>query len=138
MITNEQKRKLIKEAKGALKNSYATKNNSNYSAAVLTKNGNIYPAVSYFSDTYTLTLHGEQAALSHAASHGEGEILAIAIASNEKKAKGEFTNPCNLCKQLMYESQRRTGISMLVILTNEHDETKDVQLDEMFSYPWPA
>lgn len=138
MISQDQKEKLVKEAKRALKNDYAVKNNSNYSAAVLTKEGNIYAAVSYFSDTYTLTLHGEQAALVHAASHGEGDIIAIAVASNEKKPKGEFTNPCHMCKQLLYESQKRSGIKMEIILSNNEDETKELLLDKMISYPWPA
>lgn len=138
MITNEEIERLVLEAKKALKNPYAIKNNINYSASVLTKDGSIYSGISYFSDTYTLTLHGEQAALAHAAFHGEGEIIALAVASNEKKGKGEFTNPCNLCKQLMYESQRRSNISMLIILSNNNNEIKQIKLDEMISYPWPA
>jgi cytidine deaminase len=138
MIGVDQKEALVKAAKEVLENNYATKNNSKYSAAVLTKAGNIYPAISYFSDTYSLTLHGEQSALSHAASHGEGEIIAIAIASKEIKKLGEFTNPCHMCKQLLYESIRNSNLSMLVILTNEHNETKEVMLNEMISYPWPV
>lgn len=85
MITKSQKRALVKAAKTVLTNEYATKNNGNYGAAVLTKAGNIYAGVSYFSDTYTLTAHGEQAALIHAASHSEGEIVAIAVSSKEDK-----------------------------------------------------
>jgi cytidine deaminase len=138
MITQEQKDSLIKAAKEVLQNDYARKNNGNYSAAVLTKNGNIYAAVSYFSDTYSLTLHGEQVVLVHSAAHGEGEIVAIAIASNEEKASGEFTNPCHMCKQLLYESSKRNDIPMLTILTNNKGETKEVQLVDMISYPWPA
>lgn len=138
MITPEQKERLIKAAKEALKNPYAKSYEVVYAAAVLTSKGTIYSAISYYSDTYTLTLHGEHAALSHAASHGEGEIIAIAIASTEPKNKGEFTNPCNLCKQLLYENQRRSTIEMLVILTNNYGETKEVELNDMISYPWPA
>ena len=58
-----------------------------YAAAVLTKSGNVYAAAQYFSDTYSLTLHGEQCALVHAAAHGEGEITAMACLSNEKLQK---------------------------------------------------
>lgn len=138
MITPAQKELLVKEAKGALKNPYPKDAQVVYSAAVLTKKGNIYSAAQYFSDTYSLTLHGEQCALVHAAAHGEGEIIAVAVASTEPKNKGEFTNPCHLCKQLLYESQRRSGIEMLIILTNNHDETQEVKLPDMISYPWPA
>lgn len=138
MITQSQKASLIKSAKDALKNDFAVKNKSNYSAAVLTKKSNIYSAVSYFSDTYSLTLHGEQAALAHAAAHGEGEIIAIAVASNEEKDKGKFTNPCHMCKQLLYESSKKSGHEMLIILSNNHDEVQEVKLKNMISYPWPA
>ncbi len=138
MITDDQKESLVKSAAEALENDYAIKNNAKYSAAVLTSSGNIYAAVSYFSDTYTLTAHGEQAALIHAAAHGEGEIVAIAIAGKEEKGKGEFTNPCHLCKQLLYETSRRNNLPMLVILANNQGEVKVVELSEMISYPWPA
>ncbi len=138
MIDEQKKKELVESAREALKNPLGGKSATIYTAAVLTPSGNIYPGISYFSDTYTLTLHGEQAALSHAASHGENHILAIAVASTEVKQKGEFTNPCHLCKQLLYETQRNSTIPLLVILTNNHNETKEIPLDEMISYPWPA
>ena len=137
MINSSQKDKLIAAAKEALNNEYAIKNNGNYSAAVLTSNGNIYSGISYFSDTYSLTLHGEQAALAHAASHGEGEIIAIAVASNEEKKSEEFTNPCHMCKQLLYETSKRNSLPLLVILTNNLNETKEVDLKDMILYSWP-
>lgn len=137
MITQTQKDLLVKSAKEALKNEYAVKNRGHYSAAVLTTAGNIYPGVSYYSETHSLTLHGEQAALVHAAAHGESEIIAIAIASREIKNSGEFTNPCHMCKQLLYESSRRNNLPMLIILSNNVDEVKEVPLEDMISYPWP-
>ena len=138
MISEKQKKKLIEEAKKALKNVYPKSQESAYSAAVLTKSGNIYSAASYVSVTYSLTLHGEQSVLAHAAAHGESNIVAIAITSNEVLQKGEFTPPCHMCKQILYESQLHSKIKMLVILANQHDEIKEVMLDEMASYPWPA
>ncbi len=137
MVQEDAIKKLVLEAKEALKNPLGKGSSTVYTAAVLSDKGNIYPGISYFSDTYSLTLHGEQAALSHAASHGEEKILAIAVASTEDKKSGEFTNPCHMCKQLLYESQRRSNIPMTVILTNKHGETKEIKLDDMLSYPWP-
>jgi len=136
-MKNELKQKLIQEAKNALANPYPKDNPMVYSAAVLTKKGNIYSAAQYFSDTFSLTLHGEQCALVHAAAHGEGEIVAMAITSTEKLKKGEFTYPCHMCKQLLWESYRRSKIPMTIILVNNHDEVKEVFLSEMISYPWP-
>lgn len=138
MISAERKKKLISEAKKALMNAYPTSHEAAYSAAVLTKSGNVYSAASYVSDTYSLTLHGEQSVLAHAAAHGENDIIAIAIASNEELKKGEFTPPCHMCKQILYESQLHSKVKMLVILANQHGETKEVMLDKMISYPWPS
>ncbi len=131
------KDKLIHEAKKALKNPYPKDNLMVYSAAVLTKKGNIYSSAQYFSDTLSLTLHGEQCALVHAAAHGEGQIVAMAMTSTEKLKKGEFTYPCNMCKQLLWESFRRSKIPMIIILINNHDEIKEIPLSEMIVYPWP-
>ncbi len=137
-ITKVQKEKLVSEAKKALKNVYPKDNPLVYSAAVLTKKGNIYSASNYGSDTASLTLHAEQAALSHAAAHGESGIVAIAITSNEPVRKGEFTAPCHMCKQLLWESYLRSKIPMLIILANQHGETKEIALDDMMPFPWPA
>lgn len=137
-ITKAQKRELVRQAAEALKNPHAKAYPNVYAAAALTTGNNIYSAINYFSDTYTLTLHAEPSALAHAANHGESEILSIAITSTEPLEKGQFTNPCHLCKQILYESQRRSGIRMLVILANTYAETKELFLDEMAAYPWPV
>ncbi len=137
-VTQEQKQKLIGEAVLALQNPYPKDSRNSYAAAVLTDTGNIYSANYYDSDTRSLTLHGEQCALVHAAAHGEGNIVAIAITSNTTQESGEFTAPCHMCKQLLWESQLRSKIPMLIILRNSHDETKEVMLDELMPMPWPA
>ena len=62
-------------------------NDARFGAAVLTKKGNIYSSGQYYSDTYSLTLHAEQAALAHAAAHGEYDITAIAVVGNESAKK---------------------------------------------------
>ena len=137
MITQQQKDKLMEEAKKALKNPYPKDAKVVYSAAVLTKSGNIYSSAQYFSDTLSLTLHSEQSALAHAAAHGEGEIIAVAVTSNENLAEQEFCYSCNMCKQLFYESQRRSGIPMTLIFFNQHGEAQELKLDDIISYPWP-
>jgi len=137
MITPQQKERLMEEAKKALHNPYPKDAKTIYSAAVLTKAGNIYSSAQYFSDTYSLTLHAEQSALAHAASHGEGEISAVAITSNEGLKKGEFCYSCHMCKQLFYESQRRSGIPMVLIFFNQHGDIQELKLDDMITYPWP-
>ena len=108
-ITQELKEKLINEAKKALTVCYPKDSAYSYSAAVLTDSGEIYSAANYASFTHSLTLHGEQCALVHAASHGEGIIHAIVVTSNEELAIGEFTAPCHMCK-LPRHKWARSGV----------------------------
>ncbi len=137
MINEEEKKKLVSEAKDALSNCYPKDSPHKYAAAVLTEAGNIYSAGSYGSFTASLTLHGEQSALVHAATHGEGVIKAIAVASNEENKLGEFTAPCHMCKQLLWGSRLRSNEPLLIILSNDHGETKEVFIDELMLLPWP-
>lgn len=137
MITTELKAKVIEEAKRALLYPYPKDTKTVYASAVLTDQGKVFGAASYFSDTFSLTLHGEQAALAHAAAHGEGNITALVSISNQPVEKGEFVYPCHMCKQLCYESSRRSNLPMLIIMVNCHDEVKEVNLSDMISYPWP-
>lgn len=130
--------KLIAEAIKALDNRYPKNAPFAYAAAVLTTTGNIYSASNYGSATASLTLHAEQSALAHAAAHGEGSIMAIAVASTEELSTGEFTPPCHMCKQLLWESHLNSQLPMLLILTNQHGETKEVDLLEIIPMPWPA
>jgi cytidine deaminase len=138
MITDSQKEQLIQEAILALKNCYPKDSSSSYAAAVLTESGEVYSAASYASDTASLTLHGEQSTLAHAAAHGEGTIRAMAVASTEHLKAGEFTAPCHMCKQLLWESRLRSGVPLLIILANNHGETKEVYIDDLMPLPWPV
>jgi len=68
-----------------------------YGSAVLTKSGKIFFAANYWSYTASLVLHAEQAALAHAAAHGENDIVAIASVSTEGD-EGDFCGPCGICR----------------------------------------
>lgn len=135
-FTDIKKLTLMRAASEALKNPYPKDTKTVYAAAVLTSKGNIYASAQYFSDTYSLTLHAEQAALAHAAAHGEGEIVAIATTSNEPK--GEWSYPCHMCKQLLWESRIRSGLPMLIINFDQNGRNEELYLDEMMQFPWPA
>src|SRR3990167_6102896 len=114
---------LIQEAIRALDTSHPQHpENLRFGAAVLTKTGHIYSASAYWSDTATLTLHAEQAALVHAAAHGERDIIAIVCVSTEDESGKKICHPCGLCKQLIYESTRHSGIDIEVIMANLQGE----------------
>lgn len=141
-MTEEQQKLLIKEAIQGMKNAFTGTNkpeDRRFGAAVLTKQGNVYGAGAYFSDTYSLTLHGEQAALAHAAAHGEYAIEAIAIIGNAPAKPGDSIYPCHMCKQLLWESHLRSHLNTKILLLDEKGTVLEtLQLLDIMNYPWPA
>jgi len=116
-------RRMFQIANEARKNTFPEKGEG-FTAIVLTKRGNIYPGISYCSDTYTLTMHAEAVALAHAAIHGETEIIAI-------------TGPnCHICKQLIWENSLRSGIDVVIVM-EEEGEIKQTLISKLMPYPWP-
>lgn len=141
-LTEQQEKRLIRAAQEGMRNAFTGTNKSDdirYGAAVLTKKGNIYSSGQYYSDTYSLTLHAEQAALAHAAAHGEYEIVAIAIAHNETAAKGTDTvYPCHMCKQLLWESHLRSKLNTEIIIIDHRSKIIErLKLLDVINYPWP-
>lgn len=140
-IDKDQEKKLIKAAIEGMKNAFTGTNKPNdfrIGAAVLTKKGNIYPSGQYFSDTYSLTLHAEQAVLAHAAAHGEYEIVAIAVVGNETAGGDDSIYPCHMCKQLLWESYLRSKQNTEIILLNIKGEILErLNLLDIIDHPWP-
>ena len=140
-MNQDQEQQLITAALEGIKNAYSRYNKPDdfrVAAAVLTSKGNIYASGSYYSMTQSLTLHAEQAALAHAAAHGEYEIVAIAVISNDPN---ETTiNPCGMCKQLLWESQLRSGQEMTMLFIDNTNNTvaKKVKIADIVTYPWPT
>ncbi len=123
-ISEETCRRMFDIASEHLKDTYPHSLKQGYVAAVLTKEGHIYPGISYASDTLTLTMHAEAVALAHAAVHGAKDIIAI-------------TGPnCHICKQLIYENSIRSKIDILVII-EEKGVIKQIPISKLMPYPWP-
>jgi cytidine deaminase len=134
---------MVEAAKEGRNNAFTSDNSgfdARFGASVLTKLGNIYSAGQYYSDTLSLTLHAEQAALAHAAAHGEYAIEAVAIIGNQQayQMSGGKIYPCHLCKQLLWESHLRSGINTeLFILDVSGDLVESVSLLDIMFLPWP-
>lgn|SRR3990167_5891529 len=132
-------KKLIFAAIEGMKNAFTGTNktkDARFGAAVLTKKGHIYSSGQYFSDTYSLTLHAEQAALAHAAAHGEYEIVAIAITGSDDGDDSIY--PCHMCKQLLWESHLRSKLNTEIILTNEKGRVLErLKLLDIMNHAWP-
>lgn len=140
-IAKAQEQKLIKAAIEGMNNAFTGTNkpeDTRFGAAVLTKQGNIYSSGHYYSDTYSLTLHAEQAALAHAAAHGEYDIVAIAVTGNEPVDSNESIYPCHMCKQLLWESYLRSKLDTEIILLDEKGNILEhLKLLNIINYPWP-
>jgi cytidine deaminase len=140
-ISKRLQQKLIKAAIEGMHNAFTGTNkpeDMRFGAAVLTKQGNIYLSGQYYSDTYSLTLHAEQAALAHAAAHGEYEIAAIAVTGNEPIGSDQSIYPCHMCKQLLWESYLRSEINTEIILLDGNGKILErLKLLDIINYPWP-
>lgn len=137
-------RKLVHAAIEGMKKAFTGTNKPKdvrFGAAVLTKKGNIYSSGQYYSDTYSLTLHAEQAVLAHAAAHGEYDIVAIAITGNESAegiSGGDSIYPCHMCKQLLWESYLRSKRNTEIILADEKGKVIErLKLLDIMNHTWP-
>ncbi len=140
-MTSDQEQELINAAQEGVRNAFTGTNKSDdfrIGAAVFTDKGNIYASGQYYSDTYSLTLHAEQAALAHAAAHGEYGIVAIAVAWNESADQGDDSvYPCHMCKQLLYESSLRSKLDTEILIVEKGRITERFPLSEVMSRSWP-
>jgi cytidine deaminase len=144
-MEKETEKNLIRAAIDGMRNAFTGTNkpeDARFGAAVLTGKGNIYSSGQYYSDTYSLTLHAEQAALAHAAAHGEYDIVAIAVTGNETADNISGRNaiyPCHMCKQLLWESYLRSKQNTEVIIADEKGRVLErVKLLDMMSHTWPG
>lgn len=128
---------LVIEAIHALDNAYIPDPKGwRFGSAVLTSKGNIYSSGQYFSDTFSLTLHAEQAAMAHAAAHGEHEFVAIASVSSGEDGK-TFCHPCGMCKQLIYENSLRIKRDIDVVMANKNGEYIVKKISGLVPFSWP-
>ena len=140
-MDQETEQKLIQAALQGMRDAFTGTNQPNdfrIGAAVLTGRGSIYSSGQYFSDTYSLTLHAEQAVLVHAAAHGEYDIVAIAVVGNSAAGGDDSIYPCYMCKQLLWESSLRSKQNTEIILLDEQGNVLErLKLREIINYPWP-
>jgi cytidine deaminase len=129
---------LIREATAALSNAHpANPPNLKFGAAVLSADGKVFSASAFWSDTLSLVVHAEHAALVHAAAHGEHTISAIACVSTEDESRKKHCHPCGICKQLLYENSRRSGRDITVYMANLNGDCITKRISELVPFPWP-
>lgn len=130
--------RLIREAIAALSNAHpANPANLRFGAAVLSTSGKVFSASAFWSDTLSLVIHAEHAALVHAAANGEHTISAVACVSTEDANQKKHCHPCGICKQLLYENSRRSGRDIAVYMANLDGEYVSKKISELVPFPWP-
>ena len=95
----DEYRKLVSEAKKAMKRARCPYSRFRVGAAVLASSGNIYTGVNVENASYGLTNCAERTALFAAVSKGEKSFRAVAVVSG---GKGQCA-PCGACRQVISE-----------------------------------
>ncbi len=119
-MTNQE---LIKIANEAKEMAYSPFSNFKVGAALLGKSGKVYTGCNVENSTYGATNCAERTAIFKAISEGEREYTKIAIMSSS----GDFTSPCGICRQVIFEFMEDGEI----ILGNDAGEEKVYTVREM-------
>lgn len=98
-MKEELLKKLIREARSALKVAIAPYSGFRVGAAIITKKGNIYSGCNIENPSLMLSICAEKVALTKALSEGERSFNAITIVSD----KGQYCYPCGSCRQILWE-----------------------------------
>jgi cytidine deaminase len=101
VISAEQAKTLLENARLASHRAYAPYSKFHVGAAVLSASGDIFCGANVENQSYGLTCCAERVALFSAVSQGHRDFLAIAV-WGDSCPDGEIT-PCGACRQVMAE-----------------------------------
>lgn len=98
-LSPEQAAELLTKARGALPHAYAPYSRFRVAAALLARDGRVFPGVNVENSSYGLTLCAERSAVVSAVSAGEREFCAIAVVCEQQA----LCMPCGACRQVLHE-----------------------------------
>ncbi len=115
---------LLKEAEKATQGSYSPYSHFAVGAAVLLENGEIIRGSNQENAAYPVGLCAERVALFYAShKYPDVAVKAIAItAKSEIHSVKDPIKPCGSCRQVMAETEYRSGKKMKIILKGETDK----------------
>lgn len=119
-VSPDQIQELSRLAQEAYKNAYVPYSHYPVGAATLWGSGRTVSGCNVENASYGLTICAERNSIFHAASHGERELRAVAIAVPTEA----FPSPCGACRQVLREFTQEC----LVILVNGKGQTKTTSL----------
>ncbi|MBI4042853.1 MAG: cytidine deaminase [Deltaproteobacteria bacterium] len=120
---------LIKSAIEAVKQAHAPYSRFLVGAALLTKEGTIFPGCNIEAGV-PIGICAERAALCNAVIHGEKQFLELAIYTKTRT----HTSPCGVCRQMLSEFSR----DLMIHSVNEKKEVVTWRLSDLLPYPFIA
>lgn len=103
MLSEKEKKELIKQAIAAMQTAYAPYSHFMVGAALLTRSGKVYQGGNIENAAYTPTNCAERTAFFKAVSDGEREFAAICVVGGKDGVLTDYAAPCGVCRQVMME-----------------------------------
>jgi cytidine deaminase len=108
---------MAEAARNAARNAYAPYSNFHVGAAVMLANGRIVTGANQENVAYPSGLCAERVALFAAgAEYPDTPVRIIAVAAEAKGKAVKMITPCGACRQVMLETQKRSGAPLVIIL----------------------
>lgn len=120
-LTSEVLIELVNQARAARLQAYAPYSDYLVGSAVLTASGNIYTGCNVENASYPASICAERVAITKSVSHGERDIVAIAVVTANGGA------PCGICRQVMNEF----GPTMHVVIATDTDIQSEHTLSDL-------
>lgn len=105
---------LVNQAIEAREKAYAPYSKFKVGAAILTKNGTVFPGCNIENASYGATICAERSAVCNIIANGGRDPIAIAICYNET----EFAVPCGICRQVLSEFSPKGDLIILMAKTD--------------------
>lgn len=102
VLSDEQRERLLKAARGTMARAYAPYSKFLVGAAILTELGEIFTGCNVENASYGLTMCAERTAIFSAVAHAGAEnvrLRAVAVTTPEDVA----CSPCGACRQVIWE-----------------------------------
>lgn len=116
-------RELIEVAMKAREMAYTPYSHFRVGAALLTKEGKVYPGCNIENAGYTPSNCAERTAFFKAVSEGAREFAAIAIVAGKEDGELIRTAPCGVCRQVMMEfCDPETFRILLAVSPDQYEE----------------
>lgn len=126
---------LIHLAKKAMQQAYVPYSGYKVGAALLTKQGKVYPGCNVENAAYGPSNCAERTAFFTAICAGEREFEAIAVVGGKDGVVTDIFPPCGVCRQVMQEFCDR---DFMIYMGRGDDSYEAVRLEQLLPYGFSA